>query len=111
MLGSGSQIAGTKSRWESTARTRASILSVLQASGASPLTLRVGDEHIPAELLERVVHEPRAVHRFDHRPHRLTVLHHAADETAQPVGVRRRRGLGDQLAVIRQQTDVEPTST
>src|SRR5215218_5482814 len=37
--GSGSQIAGTRSRWESTARTRASILSVLHANGARPLTL------------------------------------------------------------------------
>src|SRR5215211_6503156 len=36
--GSGSQIAGTRSRCESTARTWASMRSVLQASGASPLT-------------------------------------------------------------------------
>src|SRR5215216_3915346 len=38
MCGSGSQIAGTRSRCESTARTIESILSVLQASGARPLT-------------------------------------------------------------------------
>ena len=37
-FGSGSQIAGTRSRWERTARTRASIRSVFTASGASPLT-------------------------------------------------------------------------
>ena len=37
--GSGSQISGTRSRCESTASTRASILSVLHASGARPLTL------------------------------------------------------------------------
>ena len=37
--GSGSQISGTKSRSDNTASTRASILSVLQASGARPLTL------------------------------------------------------------------------
>jgi 3-oxoacyl-[acyl-carrier-protein] synthase III len=36
--GSGSQIAGTRSRWLSVAKTRESILSVLQASGAKPLT-------------------------------------------------------------------------
>ena len=36
--GSGSQISGTKSRSDNTASTRASILSVLHASGASPLT-------------------------------------------------------------------------
>ncbi len=34
----GSQIAGTKSRWLKTASTRESILSVLQAKGARPLT-------------------------------------------------------------------------
>ena len=43
-LGSGSQIAGTRSRWDSVAKTSESILSVLQASGARPLTLLgVGD--------------------------------------------------------------------
>ena len=36
--GSGSQIAGTRSRWLSIASTFESILSVLQASGARPLT-------------------------------------------------------------------------
>ena len=36
--GVGSQIAGTRSRRDSSASTQASILSVLQASGASPLT-------------------------------------------------------------------------
>ena len=51
--GSGSQIAGTRSRADSSASTRASILSVLHASGASPLTFgRVGDQHLPAVLLE-----------------------------------------------------------
>ncbi len=37
--GTGSQIAGTRSRWESVARTSESILSVFKASGARPLTL------------------------------------------------------------------------
>ena len=50
--------------------------------------LRVGDQHLPAELFERVVHEPRAGHRLDHRPHRLPSQ--ALGEMAQPVGVRRR---------------------
>ena len=64
----GSQIAGTRSRHDSSASTRASILSVLHANGASPLTfLRVGDQHLPAGLLELVMHEPGAVHRLDHR--------------------------------------------
>ena len=48
-------------RSESTAKTRASILSVLHANCAKPLDLlRVGAQHIPTELLERVVHETRA---------------------------------------------------
>jgi hypothetical protein len=43
--------------------------------------LRVGDQHLPAELLERVVHEPRPVHRLDHRTHRLPITRHASDQT------------------------------
>src|ERR687896_1250809 len=38
IVGSGSQIAGTRSRHDSSANTRASILSVLHANGANPLT-------------------------------------------------------------------------
>jgi hypothetical protein len=38
LCGSGSQIAGTRSRHDSSASTRASILSVLHANGARPLT-------------------------------------------------------------------------
>jgi hypothetical protein len=71
--------------------------------------LRVGDQHLPAELLERVMHEPRAVHRLDHRPHPLT--REPPRQAAQAVGVRRRSRLRDQFAVLGQQTDVEPTST
>ncbi len=37
-VGSGNQIAGTRSRRENSASTQAPILSVLQASGASPFT-------------------------------------------------------------------------
>jgi hypothetical protein len=33
--------------------------------------LRIGDQHLPAAFLERVVHEPRTRHRLDHRPHPL----------------------------------------
>ena len=38
IVGSGSQIAGSRSRHDSSASTRAAILSVLHANGASPLT-------------------------------------------------------------------------
>jgi hypothetical protein len=71
--------------------------------------LRVGNQHLPAEFLQRVVHEPRAVHRLDHRPHSPGL--HAHGEMAQTVGVRRGGGLRDQLAGIVEQADVEPTST
>ena len=71
--------------------------------------LRVGDQHLPAVLFERVVHEARPVHRLDHSPHPTTGK--TAGKTAQPVGVRRHRGLADQLATLVKQTDVKPTST
>ena len=77
--------------------------SVLQASGASPLDLlRVRDQHLPAVLLERVVHEPRAVHRLDHRAHPPTSQ--SRGQAAQAVGVRRHRGLRDHLAARVEQT-------
>jgi hypothetical protein len=58
--------------------------------------LRVRDQHLPAVLFERVVHEARTVHRLNHSPHPTTGQ--AAGKPAQPVGVRRHRGLADQLA-------------
>jgi hypothetical protein len=85
-------------------------LSVLQANGASASTFRAsGDQDLPAKRLPHVVHEPRGVHRFDHRPHARGL--EAGAEMAQAVGVRWRRGLRDQLAGVVEQSDVEPTST
>jgi hypothetical protein len=110
IVGSGSQIAGTKSRCESTASTRASILSVVHANGASPVDLlRVRDQHLPTKLLQRVVHEPRPVHRLDHRPHPRRG--NPPGEMAQPVRVRRGRKLRDQLPGIVDQAHVQSTST
>ncbi len=83
--------AGTSSRRESSASTQASILSVLQASGASPLTfLSVGDLDLEARELEPVVDETRSVHRLDSGAHRTAVGRQAAGEAVEPVGVRRR---------------------
>jgi hypothetical protein len=91
--GSGSQIAGTRSRRDSSASTQASIRSVLAASGASPLTKpRVGDLHVPAAQLELVVHEAGAGHRLDRRRHRLAELPDPGDQRGQPAAVRRRGG-------------------
>jgi hypothetical protein len=45
-------------------------LSVLQASGASPLALTASAIcHLPARELEPIVDEARAVHRLDYRDH------------------------------------------
>ena len=60
-------------------------------------------------LLQRVVHEPRAVHRLDHRPH--PPPRQALRETAQPIAIRGHRGLRDHLAALVQQANVDPTST
>jgi hypothetical protein len=84
-VGVGSQIAGTRSRRDSSANTQESILSVLQASGASPLTFsRVGDLDPPAGQLQLVVHEPGAVHRLDRRIHRSAELNRSRS-CRQPV--------------------------
>ena len=68
--------------------------------------LRVGDQHLPAELLERVAHEPRAGHRLDHPAH-PALRSDALDEVAQPVGVRRRRQPADDVALVADQADVQ----
>jgi hypothetical protein len=70
--------------------------------------LRVCDLDVPAFLLERVVDEPRAGHRLDHRPHRLPVdLVDAPGQSPQRIGVRRRGELVQVLAVLVEKTDVD----
>jgi hypothetical protein len=68
--------------------------------------LGVRDQHLPAVLLERVVHEPRTVHRLDHGTHAVT--RQPPRQPPQPVGVGRHHGLGDQLAMLVDQADIEP---
>ena len=72
---------------------------------------RVGDQHIPAELLKAIMHEPRAGHRLDHPTHRQPVAPDTARQAAQTVGIRRRRELLDDLATRRQQADIDLAST
>jgi len=82
----------------------------LASQRSQPLDLlRVGDQYLPAQLLERVVHESRARHRLDHRPHLLPSQ--ALGDVAQTVGVRRCRGVFDDLASVVDQADIEPAST
>jgi hypothetical protein len=55
-----------------------------------PLDLRrVGDQHIPPELFQAVMHEPRTGHRLDHRPHRPLVTPDPARQTTQTVAIGR----------------------
>jgi len=72
---------------------------------------RVSDQHIPAELLELVMHKPSSSHRLDHALHRLTVSQDAARQAAKPVSVRWRGELLNDLSVLRQQADVELLAT
>ena len=75
--------------------------SVLQASGAGAFgLLRVGDQHVEAEALERVVDMTRSRHRLDDAAHRLAVAGEAAVEVAKAVAVGRRCELVDQLALV-----------
>ena len=71
--------------------------------------LRIGDQHLPTVLFQRVVHEPSAGHRLDHRPHRLSSQ--TLSEMAQAVGIRRRSRLRDQLPGLVEQANIEPAST
>jgi hypothetical protein len=84
----------------------------LHASGANPFDLlRVGDQNLPAKLLQSVVNEAGAGHRLDNRAHRRAMPPDVAHETAQTVGVRRRGELLDQLAVLGEQADVKAFAT
>ena len=73
--------------------------------------LRVGDQHLPAQSLERVVHEPRAGHRLDHPAHRQPIAADTARQAPQALGVRRRGELLDHFRMLREQADIEPVAT
>jgi hypothetical protein len=68
MWGPGSQIAGTRSRWLRVASTSESVLSVLHAKGARPLTLWASaiSPDQPSRLTASL-DEPGTGHRLDHR--------------------------------------------
>src|SRR6266545_6619369 len=75
--------------------------------------LRVGDLHLPPQALQRVVHEPRAVHRLDHRtdgPRPVAQLDQP-DQPGQRIGVRRRRADLDALTVLIEQAVIHPPTT
>jgi hypothetical protein len=69
--------------------------------------LGVGDQHLPAELLERVAHEPRTGHRLDHAAH-PSLPPDTLHQEAQAIGVRGRREAPDELPVVADQADIEP---
>jgi hypothetical protein len=57
------------------------------------------------------VHEPRAVHRLHHTPGRLAISGDATRQPIQTIAVHRHRVLIDQLAVAREQADINPLAT
>jgi hypothetical protein len=73
--------------------------------------LRVGDQHLPAVRSELVVHEPRAIHRFDDRANGLAVDGQPAREPVQAVAIRGRREAIGQLPLIRDQAHVDSLTT
>jgi hypothetical protein len=84
----------------------------LHAKGASPLTFSsVGDQHLPPVLDEFVMHEPGAVHRLDHAAYRLVIDGDSASEPVHAVAIGRRREMIDQLTLIGDQTDIDPSAT
>jgi hypothetical protein len=108
----GSQIAGTRSRRDSSASTQASILSVLQANGARPLTFcAVGDLDLPARQLQLVMHEPGAVHRLDRRMDRAAEPADPVGQHRQPGAVRRGRGHRQSCARLVHHVNIQPRST
>jgi hypothetical protein len=70
-----------------------------------------GDQDLPTKLLERVVNEAGAGHRLDHRAHGHVMALHVAHKTAQTVSIGRCRELLDQLAVLREQADIQAFAT
>jgi hypothetical protein len=73
--------------------------------------LRVGDLDLPSVELERVVHEARAVHRFNRGADRLAVTSEALAQSVQPIGVRRRGTDLDRRTISVEQVEVETLAT
>ena len=83
--------------------------SVLQASGASPLTFWASAiSDLPPRELEPVVAEAGSVHRLDRGADRPTVQREASSEAVEAVGIRWRRADLDGLTVGIEQVIVEP---
>ena len=75
--------------------------------------LRIGDLNVPAATLQDVVHEPRAVHRLDHRSDGLAPVAqlHQPRQTAQAIAVRRRHARLDALTTLTKQAVIHPPAT
>ncbi|MCA1701707.1 MAG: hypothetical protein LC790_23565, partial [Actinobacteria bacterium] len=57
------------------------------------------------------MHKPSSSHRLNHATHRLAVADDAARKATQPISVRWRGELLNNLSVPRQQADVELPAT
>jgi hypothetical protein len=108
----GSQIAGTRSRNDSSARPPRINLVGLAGQRREPLDhLRVGDQHLPPMRHQLIVDEPGAVHRLHHRTHRLAKHRHPASQAMQTVTISDRREPVDQLPLIGDQAHLNPFTT
>jgi hypothetical protein len=112
-LGSGSQIAGTRSRWESVANTNESVLSVLQAGGANPLTFwasAISTSQPQASSVSWTIRAPG--HRLDHGADGLSVnLVDPPGQRSQGVDVGWRDELIEMLTLLGEQADVDLSPT
>ena len=111
MLGSGSQIAGTRSRHDSSASTLASILSVLHASGASPLTFCASAISTSQPCSSSVSCTNRAPFIDSITARTRLPRQRARARPRRPSASGGAAVSRDQLAVPVEQADVEPTST
>jgi hypothetical protein len=102
---------GTRSRADSVASTRASILSVSHANGARPLTLVASAINTSQPCSSSRSWTNRAVHRLDDPADRRPVHRRPGRRPAQAIGIGRRGPLVDDIAGAGEQADVDLAST
>ncbi len=110
-LGSGGQIAGTRSRKDSSASTRESILSVLHANGANPLTRcasAISTSH-PCATSSSCTNARRSWTPPPRAPARRTP--HPTRQPVKAIAVRRRGEVIDQLSLVGDKANIHAPAT